>query len=49
MRMLFAAAATMVGVAVLLFIPKWLRYTAELNARKQREALERRWFRHPAE
>lgn len=49
MRMLFAAAATMIGVAVLLFIPKWLSYTADLNARKQREALERRWFRTPAE
>ena len=49
MRMLLAAAATMIGVAVLLFIPKWLRYTSELNARKQREALERRWFKQPAE
>ena len=49
MRMFFAAAATLFGVAVLLFIPKWLRYTSELNARKQREALDRRWFKHPAE
>ena len=49
MRMFFAAAATMLGVAVVLFIPKWLRYTAALNARKQREALERRWFKTPAE
>jgi hypothetical protein len=47
--MLFAAAATMIGVAVLLIIPKWLSYTAELNARKQREALDRRWFKTPAE
>jgi len=49
MRMLLAAAATMFGVAVLLFIPKWLSYTAELHTRKQREALERRWFKTPAE
>ena len=58
MRMLLAAAATMLGVAVLLIIPKWLSYTAipkwlsytaELHARKQRETLERRWFKTPAE
>ena len=49
MRMFLAAGATFIGVAVLLFVPRWLRYTAALNARKQREALERRWFKTPAE
>lgn len=49
MRMLFAAAAVLLGVFVLLMLPKWLSYTAELHARKQRKALERRWFKQPAE
>ena len=49
MRMLIAAAATLIGVGLIWIIPKWLRFTAEANARREKRALERRWFKHPAE
>jgi hypothetical protein len=43
MEFLFIGAATLLGVSVVLLIPKWLRYTASLNARKQEEAINKRW------
>ena len=43
MEFFIVGAVTLSGVAVILLIPRWLRYTAALNARKQEEALNRRW------
>ena len=49
MRMFLAVAAVMAGVFGLLMLPKWLSYTADVHVRKQREALDRRWFKQSAE
>lgn len=43
MEFLIVGGAIILGASIILLIPKWLRYTAVLNIRRQEQALNRRW------
>jgi hypothetical protein len=43
MELLIACGMTLFGVAFVFIIPRYIRYSDRLNARKREEAINRRW------